>query len=132
MSHTARNLYSVSSELCCPSGDGAVTLASITKICCCFFLTNEKSKSNLHYIRSITSKRVTSGGTPSRPGQYSSEKTSWRLRAVCDIVTLSTCPMYVGFRPTCCRGLDVIITCLNYDMKNLIVMQKAHIDWTCG
>ena len=29
-------------------------------------------------------------------------------------------------------GLDVIITFLNYDIKNLIVMQKAHMNWTCG
>ena len=42
----------------------------------------------------------------------------------------STCPMYVGFKPTlmwaCCCGLDVIIILLNYAIKNVTVMQKAH------
>ena len=45
----------------------------------------------------------------------------------------------------CCCGLDVITTFSNYDIKNLIVMRKAHsnkptsicglkahINWTCG
>ena len=36
--------------------------------------------------------------------------------------TQSTCPIYVR---ACCCGLDVIITFLIYDIKNLIVMQKA-------
>ena len=53
-------------------------------------------------------------------------------------LTLSTCPIYVGFKPTlmwaCCCGLDIIITFLNYDIKNLIVnpQQQAHMNWTCG
>ena len=46
------------------------------------------------------------------------------------VITLSTCLIYVSFKPTlmvtCCSGLDVIITFLNYDIKNLIVMQKVH------
>ena len=53
-----------------------------------------------------------------------------------DAVTLSTCLIYDGFKLAllwaCCCGLDVVITFLNYDFKNLIVMQKAHINWTCG
>ena len=47
-----------------------------------------------------------------------------------DAVTLSTSPIYVAFKPRlmwdCCCGLDVTTTLLNYDIKNLIVMQKAH------
>ena len=41
----------------------------------------KKSKSNLHYTRGITPKRVTSGGAHLRglaPGQHSSEETSQR------------------------------------------------------
>ena len=48
--------------------------------------------------------------------------------AVCCTDSLSTCPFYVEFWPTgsCCCGLDVMITFLNYDIKNLIVVQKTH------
>ena len=46
------------------------------------------------------------------------------------LFSLFKCAIYVGFWPTfiwaCCCGLNVIITFLNYDIKNLIVMQKAH------
>ena len=35
------------------------------------------------------------------------------------------CP-HVQFMWACCCGLDVIITFFNYDIKNLIVMQKAY------
>ena len=57
--------------------------------------------------------------------------TSKLLRTLPDSTnSLSTCPIYVGFWPTfiwaCCCGLDVIVTFLNYDIKNLIVMQKTH------
>ena len=48
-------------------------------------LTNEKKKSNLHYTRDITPKRVPSGGAHLRglvPGQHSSEETSQRWRGV--------------------------------------------------
>ena len=45
-------------------------------------------------------------------------------------LSLSTCPIYVGFWPTfiwaCWCQLDVIITFLNHDIKKVIVMQKAH------
>ena len=44
--------------------------------------------------------------------------------------TLPTYPLYVGLSPilmwVCCCELDVIITFSNHDIKNLIVMQKAH------
>ena len=56
-----------------------------------FRLQTIKSKSNLHYIRGITPKRVTSGGVylhGSAPaGQHSSEKTLHRYRAVGDTVS---------------------------------------------
>ena len=48
------------------------------------------SKSNLHYTRRITPKRVTSCGAHLRglaPGQHSSEKTSQRWRVVGDTVS---------------------------------------------
>ena len=48
-------------------------------------------KSNLHYTRGITPKRVTSGGTHLRglaPGRHSSEETSQRWRAVGDTVPI--------------------------------------------
>ena len=50
-----------------------------------------KSKSNLHYTRGITPKRVTSGGAHLRglaPGLHSSEETSQRWRAVGDTVPI--------------------------------------------
>ena len=48
-------------------------------------------KSNLHYTRGITPKRVTSGGAHLRglaPGLRSSEETSQRWRAVGDTVPI--------------------------------------------
>ena len=50
-----------------------------------------KSKSNLHYTRRITPKRVTSCGAHLRdlaPGQHSSEETSQRWRVVGDTVSI--------------------------------------------
>ena len=50
-----------------------------------------KTKSNLHYTRGITPKRVTSGGAHLRdlaPGLHSSEETSQRWRAVGDSVSI--------------------------------------------
>ena len=50
-----------------------------------------KSKSNLHYTRRITPKRVTSCGAHFRglaPGQHSSEETSQRWRVVGDTVSI--------------------------------------------
>ena len=52
-------------------------------------------KSNLHYTRSITPKRVTSGGvhlSGLAPGQHSSEETSQRWRAVGDSTSDLTGP----------------------------------------
>ena len=49
-----------------------------------------KSKSNLHYARGITPKRVTNGESHLRcfaPGQHCSEETSQRWRAVADTVS---------------------------------------------
>ena len=49
-----------------------------------------KSKSNLHYARGITPKRVTNGESHLRcfaPGQHSYEETSQRRRAVGDTVS---------------------------------------------
>ena len=49
------------------------------------FVEIEIKKSNLHYTRGITPKRVTSGGAHLRglaPGLHSSEGTSQRWRAV--------------------------------------------------
>ena len=54
-------------------------------------VTLVKSKSNLHYTRRITPKRVTSGGAHLRglaPGQHSSEETSQRWRVVGDTVPI--------------------------------------------
>ena len=51
----------------------------------------DQIKSNLHYTRRITPKRVTSGGAHLRglaPGLHSSEETSQRLRAVGDTVPI--------------------------------------------
>ena len=48
-------------------------------------------KSNLHYTRGITPKRVTSGGAHLRgcaPGLHSSERTSQRWQAVGDTVSI--------------------------------------------
>ena len=48
-------------------------------------------KSNLHYARGVTPKRVASGGAHLRglaPGLHSSEKTSQRWRAVGDTVPI--------------------------------------------
>ena len=48
-------------------------------------------KSNLHYTRGITPKRVTIGGAHLRglaPGQHSSERTSQRWRAVGNTVPI--------------------------------------------
>ena len=53
--------------------------------------TNTKVKSNLHYTRRITPKRVTSCETHLRGlarGQYSSEETSQRWRVVGDTVPI--------------------------------------------
>ena len=50
-----------------------------------------KTKSNLHYTRRNTPKRVTSCGAHLRglaPGQYSSEETSQRWRVVGDTVPI--------------------------------------------
>ena len=56
------------------------------------YLQNIKSKkSNLHYTRGITPKRVTSCGAHLRclaPGQHSSEETSQRWRIVGDTVSI--------------------------------------------
>ena len=52
-------------------------------------------KSNFHYTRGNTPKRITSGGIHLRglaPGQHSSEDTSQRWRAVGDTVSDSTAP----------------------------------------
>ena len=55
-------------------------------------IANESNqKSNLHYTRGITPKRVTSGGAHLRglaPGLHSSEETSQRWRAVGDTVPI--------------------------------------------
>ena len=54
-------------------------------------LKNLKSKSNLHYTRRITPKRVTSCGAHLRglaPGQHSSEETSQQWRVVGDTVSI--------------------------------------------
>ena len=51
----------------------------------------KKSKSNLHYTRRITPKRVTSGGAHLHglaPGLHSSEETSQQWRAVGDTVPI--------------------------------------------
>ena len=56
-------------------------------ICLEFAQQNQKSKSNLHYTRRITPKRVTSCGAHLRgsaPGLHSSEETSQRWRVVGD------------------------------------------------
>ena len=53
----------------------------------CQRLQNKNKKSNLHYTRGITPKRVTSGGIHLRefaPGLYSSEETSQQRRAIVD------------------------------------------------
>ena len=50
----------------------------------------KKIRSNLHYTRRITPKRVTSGGAHLcglAPGQHSSEETSQWLRAIRDTVS---------------------------------------------
>ena len=52
---------------------------------------SKKIKSNLHYTRRITPKRVTSGGTHLRilaPGLHSSEETSQRWQAIGDTVPI--------------------------------------------
>ena len=54
-------------------------------------LAADQAKSNLHYTRSITSKRVTSGGSHLRgltPGLHSSKETSQRWQAVGDNVPI--------------------------------------------
>ena len=73
-------------------------ILGINSIDCCFrfqkkipkIVDQKKSKSNFHYTRAITPKRVTSGGNHLRglaPGQHSSDVTSQRWRAVGDTVS---------------------------------------------
>ena len=67
------------------------------------FVTKKKKKSNLHYTRGITPKRVTSGGAHLRglaPDQHSSEETSQRWRAVGDSKSDLTGP---GIEPKTAR-----------------------------
>ena len=56
-----------------------------------FTMKVKNQKSNLHYTRRITPKRVTSCGAHLRglaPGQHSSEETSQRWRVVGDTVSI--------------------------------------------
>ena len=66
-------------------------------------------KSNRHYTRVITPKRVTSDGAYFRGlalGQHSSKETPKQWRAVSDTVSEMTGP---GFEPqTCCTGKNAL------------------------
>ena len=73
-------------------------------------LATIKPKSNLHYTRGITPKRVTSSGAHLcglTPGQHSSKETWQRWRAVCDIVSDLTDP---GIEPQIYRTDSDVLT----------------------
>ena len=68
-----------------------VWFLSVNNICVCCAGVKLFKKSNLHYTRRITPKRVTSCGAHFRglaPGQHSSEETSQRWRVVGDTVSI--------------------------------------------